>query len=275
MKMITTCAKHLRPSPIHALCLAAMLVTTSAVATADQAAKDRGLEIATAVQAQDDGFGDTESSMTMTLINRAGKESIRRIRSRILEVPGDGDKSMTIFDQPADVKGTASLTFSHATEADEQWLFLPALKRVKRISSKNKSGPFMGSEFAFEDISSQEVEKYDYTYLGDETIDGITVHKIESIPTYKHSGYTRLINYIDADRLVPVKTEFFDRKNAPLKTLTVSDYEQHLGKYWRAGKMEMENLQTGKRTILTWSDYVFQTGMTAKDFNSKSLKRLR
>ena len=242
---------------------------------ADQAAKDRGLEIAVAVQAQDDGFGDSESAMTMTLINRSGKESVRRMRSRILEVPGDGDKSLSIFDQPADVKGTASLTYSHATEADEQWLFLPALKRVKRISSKNKSGPFMGSEFAFEDISSQEVEKYSYTYLGDETVDGITAHKIEAIPTYKHSGYTRLINYIDATRLIPLKVEYFDRKNSALKTLSVSEYEQHLGKYWRAGKMEMENHQTGKRTILTWSDYKFQSGLTDKDFSSNSLKRLR
>jgi len=242
---------------------------------ADQAAKDRGLEIAIATQAQDDGFGDSVSAMTMTLINRSGKESVRRIRSRILEVPGDGDKSLSIFDQPADVKGTASLTYSHATEADEQWLYLPALKRVKRISSKNKSGPFMGSEFAFEDISSQEVEKYDYTYLGDETVNGVNTHKVEAVPTYKFSGYTRLINYIDTERLVPVKVEYFDRKNSALKTLTVSEYEQHLGKYWRAGKMEMENHQTGKRTILTWSDYEFQTGLTDKNFSSNSLKRLR
>jgi len=117
-----------------------------------QTPEERGLEIAIAMQAQDEGFIDSESAMTMTLINRSGKKSIRRIRSRTLEVQGDGDKSLSIFDEPADVKGTASLTHSHATDADEQWLYLPALKRVKRISSKNKSGPFMGSEFAFEDI---------------------------------------------------------------------------------------------------------------------------
>lgn len=271
--MTLTGSIFIRSIIIVSLCVVGALVTS--VAFADQAANDRGLEIAVAVQAQDDGFGDTESAMTMTLVNRSGKKSIRRIRSRILEVPGDGDKSMTIFDEPADVKGTASLTYSHATEADEQWLFLPALKRVKRISSKNKSGPFMGSEFAFEDISSQEVDKYDYTYLGDESIDGIAVHKIEAVPAYKYSGYTRLINYIDTERLVPIKTEFFDRKNAPLKTLIVSDYEQHLGKYWRAGKMEMQNHQTGKSTTLSWSNYVFQTGLTNKDFRSKSLKRIR
>jgi len=255
--------------------IAGTSVLFSAPTWADQAAKDRGLEIAIAAQAQDDGFGDSESAMTMTLINRSGKKSVRRMRSRVLEVPGDGDKSLSIFDEPADVKGTASLTYSHATDADEQWLFLPALKRVKRISSKNKSGPFMGSEFAFEDISSQEVDKYTYTYLGDETVNGVNAHKVEAVPTYKHSGYTRLINYIDVERLIPVKVEYFDRKNSALKTLTVSDYEQHLGKYWRAGKMEMQNHQTGKSTILSWTDYKFQSGLTDKGFSSNSLKRLR
>jgi len=269
--------RPVRSKSAGAMCLSAALLAGTWVSTvhADQAAKDRGLEIATQMQAQDDGFGNSESTMTMTLINRSGKESVRRIRARILEVPGDGDKSLSIFDEPADVKGTASLTFSHATESDEQWLYLPALKRVKRISSKNKSGPFMGSEFAFEDISSQEVEKYSYTYLGDETIDGIAVYKIESVPTYKHSGYTRLINYVDQERLVPIKVEYFDRKNSALKTLTVSEYVKHLDKFWRAGRMEMVNEQTGKRTILTWENYAFQTGLSSKDFNSKALKRIR
>ena len=250
----------------------ALLSTTLAWA---QTPEERGLEIATAVQDQDTGFVDTQSAMTMTLINRSGKKSIRRMRSRILEVQGDGDKSMSIFDEPADVKGTASLTHSHATDADEQWLFLPALKRVKRISSKNKSGPFMGSEFAFEDISSQEVDKYTYRYLGDEEFEGRLAHKVEAIPAYKHSGYTRLVNWIDQERMVAVKVEYFDRKNSPLKTLVVSDYTQHLDKFWRPGRMEMQNEQTGKSTILEWSDYEFQTGLTDKDFDSKALKRIR
>ncbi len=235
----------------------------------------RGLEIATQVSAQDDGFIDSTSTMQMTLINRSGKKSERKMRSMTLEVPGDGDKSMSIFDQPADVKGTASLTYSHSIKPDEQWLYLPALKRVKRISSKNKSGPFMGSEFAFEDISSQEVDKYTYEYIGDDELDGIKVFKLESKPAYKHSGYTRLINWIDQERMVPVKIEYFDRKNAPLKTLTFSDYNLYLDKYWRAGTMEMKNQQTNKSTILKFSDYAFQTGMTDKDFTSNALKRFR
>ncbi len=247
-------------------------VTINSTALADAA---RGLEIATAVDEQNDGFVDTTSTMLMTLINRSGKKSERKMRALTLEVPGDGDKSMSIFDQPADVRGTASLTHSHSVKADDQWLYLPALKRVKRISSKNKSGPFMGSEFAFEDISSQEVDKYTYEYLGEDEIDGIKVFKIESKPAYKHSGYTRLINWIDQERMIVLKVEYFDRKNSPLKVLTFTDHQQYLDKFWRAGTLEMNNLQTKKSTVIEFSDYEFQTGLTDKDFNSSALKRLR
>ncbi len=201
------------------LCLG---LTPLQTAVADEA---RGLEIATEADNRGNGFGDTTSTMTMVLRNKAGDETRRNMRAKTLEVPGDGDKSMTIFDEPRDVKGTASLTYSHATEADEQWLYLPALKRVKRISSKNKSGPFMGSEFAFEDISSQELAKYKYVYLRDEELDGVPVFVVEAYPQYKNSGYKRLINWIHSDEYYPLKTEFYDRKNSLLKTLTYSNYE--------------------------------------------------
>lgn len=133
----------------------------------------------------------------------------------------------------------------------------------------------MGSEFAFEDISSQEVEKYTYKYIGDEEFNGIPVHKVEAYPAYKYSGYTRIINYIDKDRMLALKTEFFDRKEKLLKTLTLSDYEQYEGKHWRANRLEMVNDQTGKSTVLEFSDYAFGTGLQDKDFSSNALKKLR
>ena len=128
----------------------------------DTTGNARGLEIAVEADKRDTGFGDFTAEMVMELRNKQGDVSTRNIRLKTLEVKDDGDKSLSIFDQPADVKGTAFLTFSHAIEPDEQWLYLPALKRVKRINSKNKSGPFMGSEFSYEDIASQEIEKYTY-----------------------------------------------------------------------------------------------------------------
>jgi len=240
-----------------------------------ETAEEKGLAIAVEADKRDEGFGDSTANMTMELRNKQGDTSIRYIRIKTLEVIGDGDKSMSIFDEPADVKGTAFLTFSHAVEPDEQWLYLPALKRVKRINSKNKSGPFMGSEFAYEDIASQEVEKYTYKYLRDETLNGIDCFVIERYPAYEHSGYTRQVGWINKAEYRPEKIVFYDRKDTLLKTLTYSGYQQYLDKYWRADEMHMENHQTGKSTRLTWSNYQFRTGLDDSDFNKNSLKRAR
>lgn len=237
--------------------------------------EEKGLAIAVEADKRDNGFGDSTANMTMELRNKHGDTSLRHIRIKTLEVEGDGDKSMSIFDQPADVKGTAFLTFSHAIKADEQWMYLPSIKRVKRINSKNKSGPFMGSEFAFEDIASQEIEKYSYKYLRDENINGVDCFVIERIPTYKHSGYTRQLGWVNKSEYRPEKIVFYDRKNTLLKTLTYSGYNKYLNKYWRADQLTMTNHQTDKSTILKWTDYKFKTGLSDRDFSRNSLKRAK
>ncbi|MBR9805324.1 outer membrane lipoprotein-sorting protein, partial [bacterium] len=133
-------------------------------------AAQKGYAIAVESDRRDQGWGDMTAELQMILIDRKGRRSERKLRIRNLEVEGDGDKALTIFDAPRDVKGTAFLSFTHALEPDDQWLFLSALNKVKRISSENKSGPFMGSEFAFEDLSSFEVEKYTYEYIGEDKV---------------------------------------------------------------------------------------------------------
>ncbi|MFQ5589158.1 MAG: outer membrane lipoprotein-sorting protein, partial [Nitrospiria bacterium] len=227
------------------------------------------------VNRRDDGFHDYTAELTMILKNRQGEESTRIIRNSTLETPGDGDKSLIIFDNPRDVKGTAFLSFTHKTKNDDQWLFLPALKRVKRISSSNKSGSFMGSEFAYEDITSQEVEKFSYRWLRDETLDGKATFVVERDPVDPNSGYTRQEVWYDKQEYIPLKIVFYDRKNALLKTLTYTRYKQYLGQYWRADRMEMINHQTGKSSLLKWSNYQFKTGLNERDFNKNSLKRAR
>jgi outer membrane lipoprotein-sorting protein len=240
-----------------------------------QTPEEKGLAIAEEMDRRDSGWSDQRADMLMILRNRQGQESRRRIRVSTLEVDGDGDKSLTVFDDPRDVKGTAFLSFTHALEPDDQWLYLPALKRVKRISSANKSGPFMGSEFAYEDLTSQEVQKYRYRWLGDESYDGRETMKVERIPAYEHSGYTRQVVWVDKEMWQPLKVEYYDRKDALLKTLLVSDYAHHLDRYWRAARMDMRNHQTGKSTQLSWSNYRFMTGLGARDFDRNSLKRAR
>ncbi len=237
--------------------------------------EEKGLAIAREVDARDTGWGDFQAGMSMLLKNRHGEESLRQMRVKGLEVENDGDKSLIVFDQPRDVKGTALLTFSHKVKDDDQWLYLPALKRVKRIASRNKSGPFMGSEFAFEDLASQEVEKYTYKFIRDDELDGTPVFVMERYPVSKYSGYTRQLAWIDKARYIPLKIEFYDRKNSLLKVLVFRGYKQYLDKYWRADEMFMDNRQTGKSTLLTWKDYRFRTGLKDNDFTRNSLKRAR
>jgi outer membrane lipoprotein-sorting protein len=237
-------------------------------------AEDKGLEIAKEADRRDEGFGDSRSKMEMILRNKRGQESKRELEIRTLEVEGDGDKSLTVFHTPRDVRGTALLTFSHGVEPDEQWLYLPALRRVKRIASNNQSGSFMGSEFAYEDLSSQEVEKYTYKYLKDEKVDGVDCFLIEQYPVRKDSGYTRLQTWMDKDEYRVRKIDFYDRKGTLLKTLTPSNYKQYLGKHWRANTMNMVNHQTGKSTELIWSDFQFKTGLKDDDFTRTRLQQV-
>ena len=251
------------------------LTLASNAALALSAEEQKGLDISMEAKKRDLGWQDSTADMVMLLRNKQGQESIREIKIKSLEVHGDGDKSLTIFNKPRDVKGTAFLSFSHPVAADEQWLFLPALKRVKRISSRNKSGPFMGSEFAFEDLSSFEVEKYSYKYLGVEQLNGVTNFKVEQYPVDENSGYTRRIVWLDTLEYRINKIDFYDRKDSLLKTLTFSGYKQYLAKHWRADIQEMINHQNGKSTELKWTNYDFKTGLNDSDFNRNSLKRAR
>lgn len=240
-----------------------------------EAAAVRGMEISKEAKARDTGWGDSTSDMLMVLRNKQGQESVREIKTKTLELLDDGDKSLTIFNKPRDVKGTSFLSFSHPVGNDDQWLYLPSLKRVKRIASRNKSGPFMGSEFSFEDLSSFEVEKYTYSYLGDEQINGLDSFMVEQFPVDENSGYTRRIVWIDKAEYRVQKIDFYDRKNSLLKTLSYNNYQQYLDKYWRADSAEMINHQSGKSTKLAWQNYAFKTGLVDGDFNRNTLKRAR
>ena len=255
--------------------LAALLTLPLVNSAFAETPEEKGRAIAVEADKRDSGWKDQKSDMKMILRNRQGQETEREIRNKQLEVEGDGDKSMSIFDSPADVKGTAFLSYTHATKPDDQWLFLPALKRVKRISSNNKSGPFMGSEFAYEDITSQEVEKYTYKWIQDETYEGRHTFVLERYPAYKHSGYTKQVAWVDKEMYQPLKVDFYDRKGDLLKTLTYHGYKKYLDKYWRPDRMEMVNHITKKSTTLRWENYAFDNGFTDRDFDQNSLKRAR
>ncbi|PHS51660.1 MAG: outer membrane lipoprotein-sorting protein [Lutibacter sp.] len=234
-----------------------------------------GLEIVREAEKVDNGWGSSSNTLTMTLTSRNGQKTTRKMHGYTMEVEGDGDMSMTIFDTPRDVKGTASMTYTHKIGDDDQWLYLPAIKRVKRISSSNKSGPFMGSEFAFEDLSSQEVEKYTYKFILEENINGQDSYKIERYPISKNSGYKRNIVWLNKANYRVEKIEYYDRKDTLLKTLSLSNYKLYLSKHWRANTLKMVNYQNGKETLLVFSERKFGVNLKKADFSQNALRRAR
>ena len=238
-----------------------------------QAPDQKGVEIARKAEDADKGFESSKVSLKMILTNKQGQESQRSLENKTLELHDDGDKSLIVFNSPKDVEGTATLTFTHKTSSDDQWLYLPSVKRVKRISSDNKSGPFMGSEFAYEDLSSQEIEKYNYKFIKEENVNGVDAYVVERYPLDPKSGYTKQVVWYKKENLRLEKIDFYDRKSTLMKTLTYNQYKQYLGKHWRAQEMVMENHQSGKKTKLLFQNYTFKTGLKDQDFSQNSLVR--
>jgi len=272
-QLITKQKKQLLTTLTLSLMLSLFLLPIAASA---ETPEEKGLAIVEEMDRRGEGFQDSTADMIMTLKNKQGKESVREIRSRTLEVVDDGDKSLTIFDTPKDVKGTAFLSFTHKVGDDDQWLYLPALKRVKRISSRNKTGSFMGSEFSYEDMSSLVVEKYTYKWLRDEEYEGQDCFVVEFYPVdKKNSGYKRQVAWIDKAEYRVWKVEYYDRKDSHLKTMTVSGYQLYADKYWRPDETDMVNHQNGKSTHLQVSNYQFGVGLKESDFNKNALKRAK
>jgi len=218
------------------------------------------------------GYKDSIADMQMTLINAAGQKKVRTMKMKVLEGEEE-DKSLMEFLTPADVRGTKFLSYEHVNKDDDQWLYLPALKRVKRIASKNKSGAFMGSEFSYEDLSAFNPKKYHYEGEAEEgELNGKAVYIGSATPLSKYSGYTKLVNYVDKESFLIQKTEYFDRKKELLKIALFGEYKKLDGVY-RIGKIEMKNIQNDKTTILIWSNEKIKNGLKSRDFHKRYLKK--
>ncbi len=275
-KMKNTASTKTVASSVFALAIAGTLIFVGAPANASA---EKGLAIATETAKRDEGFGDFAVEGQMVLKNKAGKESVRKFKSTTLENanPGEGDKSIIVFSEPRDVRGTALLTHSMIEPNDDsQWIFLPALKRVKRISSSNRTGKFVSSEFSYEDLGSEEVDDNTHNWVEDApcpTDAALTCATVESVPKNKKSGYSKRVSYTDMDEYRVHRIEFYNRRGDLEKILTFNDYRQYQGKFWRAHDMVMENVQTGKSTRLSWGDYVFDAGLADRAFTPQALEK--
>ena len=259
--------------------LAASVFSAGAAPQAGSDPKAKGREITAESIRRDADFGDTRSEMTMSLMSDGVEVSRRTLRMNVLESKGDdvGDKSVIFFETPKDVQGTVLLTHTKILTPDDQWIFIPAIARVKRIASANKSGPFLGSEFAYEDLTAQELGKYDYVWLRDEACPADAArqcHVVERKPLYENSGYKRQVSWIDTTDFLFRKIEFYNQDDHLLKTLTLAKYQRQ-DNHWRAHELLMVNHQTGRSTKLDVAAVKFRTGLTEADFTEQAMERLR
>ncbi len=263
--------------------------TQSAIqnATQTRTTVERGLEIFQEADRRQSGFVDMLVDLKMILRNRKGNAVSRDLELRQLEVPDGGDKLMVVFNTPKAIAGTALLSHGQITREDDQWLYLPALKRVKKIASRNRSGPFLGSEFSYEDLSTQEVEKYTYNYLREEACGDQNCFVVERRPGPNlYSGYLRQVFWLDTEHYRTQKVDYYNRGDRLTKTLVGSDFvvfdvpavdpASGSAKIWKAGRMLMTNHVTKKSTELTWDAYRFGVGLSAeRDLSVTSLRRVR
>ena len=232
-----------------------------------------GREIGEKSHATQRGFVDESVETTMYLINARKDTVIRHIKNLTFERANSEDYSLIQFLNPPDVRGTGLLTHQNPKGDDKQWLYLPELRRVKVISSRNKSGAFMGSEFAYEDISGNTLDRFEYKLLGEEKYNDKDCYIINRIPTYKNSGYIKIKTWYDKESHLMQRSEFTDRKNSLLKVLTFQDWKQYQTGAWRSNKMVMENLQTGKSSVLVFKNRQHKIGLKENEFTKRSLER--
>jgi outer membrane lipoprotein-sorting protein len=222
---------------------------------------------------------DMEAEFVMKLVHPKGHERIRQV-VLYAKTDTDGlDKSLIRFMSPADVRGVGLLSLD-TKERENQWLYLPALQRVRRISSSQKSDSFMGSDFSYEDLESRELEDYEYTLTGVEELDGIECYTIQALPveSLKQTGtaYGRLEMWIEKEHFLTVRVDFLDPKNVLLKKMKLLDIRQIEGsEKWRGYIIEMRNVKTGHRTELRYERIKLNTGLEDDLFTERTLTQFR
>lgn len=241
----------------------------------NQTEEERGREIAVEADRRARGYGDYQARMEMILIDRRGNETRRELELLALEVSPGEERSLIYFQTPRDIQGTGLLTLSFREQAEQQWLYLPALRRTKRISASGRSSPFMGSQFAYEDLAPMYPSQFNYTYIGEDTLEGALCLVLERYPRYDGTGYRRQRVWIDVEEYRVLRVDSWDLRDRLLKTLTLSGYQEYLDGIWRPSEAHMTNHRTEDETRLRWFGYQFHTGLVESDLSRAALGRVR
>ncbi len=215
---------------------------------------------------------DITSTLTMTLINKSGQTRVRKIQQYTKDM-GSIEKSIMFFLSPADVKNTSFMNWIYDSDkADDQWIYLPALKKVKRISSDSKSDYFMGSDFTYDDLGDRKLDADIHKLLREETIDGKECYVVESVSKDEDYMYSKTITWINKDNFVGVKKEFYDEDEELLKTLTIKNVEKISG-FWTITNSEMKNVQKNHKTTMELSEIKINTGVPSSKFTERMMMR--
>ncbi len=255
----------------------ALLVACVAPAAAESELSARA--IMERVDARDDGDHSTQD-LEMVLIDKRGVQRVRKLRAYGRDVGAD-EQSILFFLSPADVEDTGFLTYDYKDPArdDDQWLYLPALSRTKRIASADKSGSFMGSDFSYADMTERPLDHYRYTLMKELEIDGHPVWQIESVPTTEQeqdeTGYTKSVVFVRKDNFVVVRGVNWVKKGSRLKYFEVKRLERIDG-IWVATEMNMstrKGAETLHRTILSAKNTRFGQKLRDDFFTVRQLEK--
>lgn len=239
----------------------------------------RGDEIAERINARDEGNA-VSRALVMEMINRRGKKRVRETRS-FRKYYGEEKRTVIFYLSPKSVKGTAFLTFDYpeANREDDQWLYLPAMRKVRRISASDRGDHFLGTDFTYEDIRMENkvsIEDYTRKTVGEELIDGHRCYVVQSIPVSekvaKELGYSRVVSWVDAEIWMARKSEFWDVRGNPLKSIISTDIRQVQG-IWTTHRLEAKNHKTGHTTVFTITDVDYNTGVDDDLFTQRALRR--
>ncbi len=215
---------------------------------------------------------DQTSDLTMTLINKSGAQRVRVIKQFTKDL-GDVEKSIMFFVSPADVKNTSFMSWTYDSDQnDDQWIYLPALKKTKRISSDSKSDYFMGSDFTYDDLGDRKLEDDTHKLLREETLDGKECYVVESVSKDEDYMYFKTLVWVDKSNFIGVQKEFYDEDEDLLKILTIKEVEEISG-IWVITNSEMKNVQKTHRTTMVLSNVQINTGMSASKFTERIMMR--
>ena len=234
-----------------------------------------GLEIMTRVDQREDGT-DQVSRAVFELVNKRGQKRVRdtiRLWKDYSGEKGLDAKMITFFESPPDVKGTGFLSWSYWDEEkdDDQWLYLPALRKVRRIAASKKGNAFMGTDFTYDDMGERKIEEDHHKLLKSENHNNVDCYVIESVPQKTGYIYSKKLTWVNKKNWTPLKVDYYDRKGRFLKTLK-TDWQLVDG-IWSWEKSVMQNHLTGHKTIIEIADIDINTGLDERVFTERTLKR--